>query len=83
MDIRASLVKAMVIHGTVPTSGYCLKSKKCNNYSSDHMYYEGWGRIQLDQVLHFDDSDFELFLYYGQINKQKEKIIFKIPLTIS
>lgn len=80
VDIRASLVKAMVIHGTVPTSGYCFKSKICNNYSSDHMYYEGWGRVQLDQVLHFDDSDFELFLYYGQIHKQKEKIIFKIPL---
>ncbi|KNB46743.1 Peptidase S8/S53 domain-containing protein [Blastocystis sp. subtype 4] len=80
VDIRASLIKAMIIHSTVPTKGYCLKSKTCQEYTSDRKYFEGWGRVQLDQVLRFDDSDFELFLYYGQINKKKENVVFRIPL---
>ena len=83
VDIRASLIKAMIIHSTVPTKGYCLKSKTCQEYTSDRKYFEGWGRVQLDQVLRFDDSDFELFLYYGQINKKKENVVFRIPVKIS
>ena len=83
MDIRASLIKAMIIHSTVPTKGYCLKSGTCRDYTSDQQYFEGWGRVQLDQVLRVDDSDFELFLYYGQINKKKETVVFRIPIKIS
>ena len=83
VDLRASLLKAMIVHSTVPTKGYCLKSKKCYAYSGDNEYYEGWGRVQLDQVLRFDESKFELFLYYGQINKKKENVVFRIPIKIS
>lgn len=45
--------------------------------------YEGHGRVQLDRVLRFDDSDFELFLYYGQINKKKKEFSIRVPLKIS
>lgn len=39
--------------------------------------------MQLDQVLRFDDSSFELFLYYGQVNDKKSSFSIEVPLTIS
>ena len=44
--------------------------------------YEGHGRVQLDRVLRFNESDFELFLYYGQVNKNKEEFSIRVPLKI-
>ena len=83
MDVRASLVKAMIVHSGVPTKGFCDKSYSCYEYSGDHQYYEGHGRMQLDTVLRFDESPFELFLYYGQINDKKESFSIEVPLNIS
>ena len=39
--------------------------------------------MQLDRVLRFNESDFELFLYYGQVNKNKEEFSIRVPLKIS
>ena len=74
----------MIVHSANPTSGYC-NEEECYSYpsSSIRKYYEGFGRVQLDNVLHFDDSPFELFLYYGQINDKKSEVKFTIPLKIS
>lgn len=84
MDLRASLAKAMILHSTVHTEGYCLKSRQCYGYKDDERpYFEGWGRLQLNQILRFDDSDFELFLYYGQVNDKKSSVTVTVPLDIS
>lgn len=46
------------------------------------MYYEGHGRIQLDRVLHYaGESDFELFLYNGQVNSNKEYFSMEFTIT--
>ena len=45
--------------------------------------FRGWGRLQLNQILRFDDSDFELFLYYGQVNDKKSSVTVTVPLDIS
>ena len=81
--MRASLLKAMVVHSTVPTKGYCNKEKVCYSHNTNHFMYEGHGRVQLDRVLRFNESDFELFLYYGQINNKKEEFLIRVPLKIS
>ena len=81
--MRGSLMKALLIASTVPTKGYCDKDKTCHAHTKDHFMYEGHGRVQLDRVLRFDDSDFELFLYYGQINKKKKEFSIRVPLKIS
>lgn len=73
----------MIIHSGVPLKGWCNKDKKCSPFSSNHQYMEGHGRMQLDQVLRFDDSPFELFLYYGQVNDKKSSFSIEVPLTIS
>ena len=84
MDLRASLAKAMILHSTVHTEGYCLKSKKCNGYyDGERPFFEGWGRLQLNKILRFDDSEFELFLYYGQVNDKKSTVTVTVPLDIS
>ena len=81
--MRGSLMKALLIASTVPTKGYCDKDKTCHAHTKDHLMYEGHGRVQLDRVLRFDKSDFELFLYYGQINDKKEAFSIRVPLKIS
>ena len=81
--MRASLLKAMVIHATVPTKGYCDKQGNCDVYTTNHFMYEGHGRVQLDRVLRFDESDFELFLYYGQVNRKKKEFTIRVPVKIS
>ena len=73
----------MVVHATVPTKGYCDREGRCSTYTKDHLMYEGHGRVQLDRVLRFDESKFELFLYYGQINDKKEAFSIRVPLKIS
>lgn len=74
----------MIVHSAVPTPGYCLKTK-CFDFTanSQREVYEGWGRVQLDNILRVDESDFELFLYYGQINDRKEEIVITVPISIS
>lgn len=80
--MRASLIKAMVVHSGQPTIGYCNKMIFCYPHNKNHFYYEGHGRVQLDRVLHYDDeSDFELFLYYGQINENKESFTLEFTIT--
>ena len=81
--MRGSLMKALLIASTVPTKGYCDREGRCSTYTKDHLMYEGHGRVQLDRVLRFDKSDFELFLYYGQINDKKEAFSIRVPLKIS
>ena len=81
--MRGSLMKALLIASTVPTKGYCDKDKSCHAHTKDHFMYEGHGRVQLDRVLRFDDSDFELFLYYGQVNDKKSSVTVTVPLDIS
>ena len=81
--MHASLMRALLIASTVPTKGYCDKDKTCYPYHSDHFMYEGHGHVQLDRVLRFNESDFELFLYYGQVNKNKEEFSIRVPLKIS
>ena len=81
--MRGSLMKALLIASTVPTKGYCDKDKTCHAHTKDHFMYEGHGRVQLDRVLRFDESKFELFLYYGQINKKKKEFSIRVPLKIS
>ena len=81
--MRASLLKAMVVHSTVPTKGYCSRGGTCWTYAMNHFMYEGHGRVQLDRVLRFNESDFELFLYYGQVNNKKEEFLIRVPLKIS
>ena len=81
--MRGSLMKALLVASTVPTKGYCDKDKTCHAHTADHFMYEGHGRVQLDRVLRFDDSDFELFLYYGQVNKKKKEFSIRVPLKIS
>ena len=77
-------MKAMILHSTVHTEGYCLRNNHCYGYSEDERpYFEGWGRLQLDKILRFDDSDFELFLYYGQVNDKKSTVTVTVPLDIS
>ena len=84
MDIRASLIKAMIIHSGVPTKGICSKDFSCTEFPEEHRkYYEGFGRVQLDQILRVKDSPFELFLYYGQVNDKKQSFSIQVPLTIS
>ena len=83
MDLRASLMKALIVHAGVPTKGSCTKEKRCTRYTTDHFHFEGHGRVQLDRVLRYDESDFELFLYYGQINNKKEEFVIRLPLKIS
>ena len=74
----------MILHSTVHTEGYCLKSKQCYGYyNGKRPFFEGWGRLQLDKILRFDDSDFELFLYYGQVNDKKSTVTVTVPLDIS
>lgn len=74
----------MILHSTVHTEGYCLKNKMCYGYyNGERQYFEGWGRLQLDKILRFDDSDFELFLYYGQVNDKKSTVTVTVPLDIS
>ena len=74
----------MILHSTVHTEGYCLRNNHCYGYSEDERpYFEGWGRLQLDKILRFDDSDFELFLYYGQVNDKKSTVTVTVPLDIS
>ena len=80
--MRVSLIKALMIASTVSTKDYCHKDKTCYPYHSDHFMYEGHGRVQLDRVLRFNESDFELFLYYGQVNKKKEEFLIRVPLKI-
>ena len=84
IDIRASLLKAMIAHSAVPTEGYCLKNG-CTRYrnSAEIPAYEGWGRVQLDQVIKVSESPFELFLYYGQLNDKKEEVTITVPISIS
>ena len=81
--MRGSLMKALLIASTVPTKGYCDREGRCSVYTKDHLMYEGHGRVQLDRVLRFDESKFELFLYYGQINDKKEAFSIRVPLKIS
>ena len=80
--MRASLIKAMVVHSGQPTTGYCNIIMRCFPHNKNHFYYEGHGRVQLDRVLHYDgESDFELFLYYGQINEKKESFTLEFTIT--
>lgn len=74
----------MIAHSAVPTEGYCLK-EGCTRYknSAEISAYEGWGRVQLDQVIKVEESPFELFLYYGQLNDKKEEVTITVPITIS
>ena len=81
--MRGSLMKALLVASTVPTKGFCDKDKTCHAHTADHFMFEGHGRVQLDRVLRFDDSDFELFLYYGQVNKKKKEFSIRVPLKIS
>ena len=46
------------------------------------LHVRGSRAVQLDRVLRFNESDFELFLYYGQINKNKEEFSIRAPLKI-
>lgn len=82
LDVRASLLKAMMVHSGTPTEGY-VEGSSYHFYYKVHYPYEGFGRIQLENVLRFDESPFELFLYYGQVNKKKNSFSIDIPLTIS
>lgn len=80
--MRASLIKAMVVHSGQPTMGYCNKKMDCLPHDENHFYYEGHGRVQLDRVLHYaGESDFELFLYYGQVNSNKESFTLEFTIT--
>ncbi|CBK23053.2 uncharacterized protein [Blastocystis hominis] len=82
IEKQASLIKAMLVHSGQPTLGYCEQDLSCYTYGSNHLYYEGHGRIQLDRVLHYaGESDFELFLYNGQVNYEKE--YFSLEFTIT
>lgn len=55
---------------------------ECYPHDENHFYYEGHGRVQLDRVLYYDgESDFELFLYYGQINEKKESFTLEFTIT--
>lgn len=83
VDLRASLLKAMIIHSGMPMKGHCNKDFECEEFTTNHQFYEGHGRMQLDQVLRFDDSPFELFLYYGQVNDRKHSFTIQVPLKIS
>ena len=76
-------MKALVVHAGVPTKGWCTIEKRCTRYTTDHFHIEGHGRVQLDRVLRYNESDFELFLYYGQINNKKEEFVVRLPLKIS
>ena len=80
--MRASLIKAMVVHSGQPTSGYCNKRLDCYPHDENHFYYEGHGRVQLDRVLHYDgESDFELYMYYSQVNSNKESFTLEFTIT--
>ena len=72
----------MLVHSAVHVKGRCSTSL-CSRFTENHQYMEGHGRVQLDQVLRFDESPFELYLYYGQVHKKKESFSIKVPLTIS
>ena len=73
----------MLVHSSVPLKGRCDTKTSCYPFTENHQYMEGHGRVQLDQVLRFDESPFELYLYYGQVHKKKESFSIKVPLTIS
>lgn len=72
----------MIIHSGVPLKGYCSDTG-CRSFTTNHQYIEGHGHMQLDQVFHFSDSAFELFLYYGQVHKKKSSFTIEVPLSIS
>lgn len=81
VDMRASLIKAMIVHSGQSTSGYCTRLY-CQQFYSNREYYEGHGRVQLDRVLHYsNESDFELYLYYGQLNTNKKSFSIQIPIV--
>lgn len=71
-----------MVHSAQNTVGFCDRQLTCYLHSEDHFYVEGHGRVQLDQILHYaNESDFELFLYYSQINSNKNS--FSIEFTIT
>ena len=79
--MRASLIKAMIVHSGQSTSGYCTRLY-CQQFYSNREYYEGHGRVQLDRVLHYsNERDFELYLYYGQLNTNKKSFSIQIPIV--
>ena len=73
----------MLVHSAVHVKGRCFTPTYCSRFTENHQYMEGHGRVQLDQVLRFDESPFELYLYYGQVHNKKESFSIKVPLTIS
>lgn len=48
IEIKASLIKAMMIHSSVPLKGYCTRNA-CKTFTSSPNTVQGHGRVQLNK----------------------------------
>lgn len=81
MPIKASLIKAMLIHSTTSVAGYCISRLNCYDFTdpTPPNNVQGFGRIVLEKykqevsltysVLHFPETTgWDLFLQVATLN---------------
>lgn len=51
IEVKASLIKAMLVHSSVSLKGYCTKTS-CKTFTNSPNTIQGHGRVQLDKYQH-------------------------------